>query len=505
MDFTFVIIADTHLPSVEGTAQYASLDWAIGDINNKKPAFAVVAGDITASGDIAAFEAFDERIKALSIPCYTVLGNADMRTYENAKYAHSLRTGYTIDMDKCRIVCLDTSDGEINPEDRATMKKCGEKDIIIMHHSLEGLDENSREFITEWASERSGVIIHAHSHRNRDYFIGKTHVIGIRCLDPDKSVEKEPCLSYFNVNDNGVKPSEVLFDFPCDNLKDFREKIGISCFDIYNDIDFATQNNVKNIEIRTFNGSDEELEFLRKRVKQWRNDGGEIVSVHMTNLRWNGSSIDGLDMWEKSVRIVKNVEAETVTIHPPRAVRIGDMSKGSPMWEYLVDYFYDRISELPQSTKAGIENIHSSAKEKDDEERFFGYTPQEILGFVDALNEKFGFERVGVVFDIGHARNNGPHGMRNTIGVWEKMVGRRTTAYHIHQVSRKDEGMANHTAISNWAGAPYICFTTFLWAWQSNTVNHRPMFMEMRHQDNCKITLDALEKYFKERFNMEVN
>ena len=51
MDFTFVIIADTHLPSIEGTPQYASLDWAIDNINEKKPSIAIVAGDITAAGD----------------------------------------------------------------------------------------------------------------------------------------------------------------------------------------------------------------------------------------------------------------------------------------------------------------------------------------------------------------------------------------------------------------------------------------------------------------------
>ena len=504
MEFTFAVIADTHLPSIEGTAQYASFEWAINNINEKKPSFAVVAGDLTAAGDISSFDAFSERIKNLNVPCHIVLGNADMRTPANIEYARKLRTGYTIETSDRKVVCLNTPDARIEADDRATMDECGDCDILIMHHSLEGLDEDSRAFITAWAEKRHGVIIHAHSHRNRDYFIENTHVFGIRCLDPDKSVEKEPCLSYFTVSDNDVILNEVLFDFPCDNLKDFREKIGISCFDIYNDIDFATENNVKNIEIRKFDGSDEELEFLIEKVSQWRENGGQIVSVHMPNLRWNGEGMDGLELWEKAIRIVKEVGAETVTIHPPRAVRIGDMSKGSTRWNYLVDYFFDRISELPESTKAGIENIHAGAKEKDDDERFFGFTPPEILGFVDSLNEKFGFERVGVVFDIGHARNNGPHGVRNTIGVWEKSVGSRTTAYHIHQVSRKEDKMANHTAIENWGGAPYICFTTFLWSWQTGVINHKPMFMEMRHQDNCKISLDSLSKYFKTRFNMDI-
>lgn len=499
MNFTFAIIADTHLPAIDATAQYASLEWAIENINEEKPSFAVVAGDLTAYGDKSAFKAFLEKQKKLCVPCYTVLGNADMRTAENTMYAHSLRTGYTIAVNGCKVVCVDTSGGSISADDRAAVEQCGDKDIIIMHHSIEGLDESSREFITAWAQKYSAYIIHAHSHRNRNYSIGETQVIGIRCLDPDKSIEKEPCLSYFDVDDNGITLREEVFDFPCDNLKDFRENIGISCFDIYNDIDFATQNNVKNIEIRKYDGSDAELEYLKEKVAQWRNDGGKLVSVHMPNLKWNKSGVDGLEMWDKAVRIVKTVGAETVTIHPPRAVCIGDMSADSPVWKYLVNYFYERISCLPEGTKAGIENIHSSAREKDDEERFFGYTPKEIINFVDALNKKFGFERVGIVFDIGHARNNGPHSGKNTIGVWEKMVGDRTTAYHIHQVGAGN-GYVNHTAIDNWAGGPYICFTTFLWAWQSGIINHRPMFMEMRNSSNCKITLDALEKYFTYRF-----
>ena len=502
MDFKFAVIADTHLPETGGTPQYASFNWAISDINEKMPDFVVVAGDLTAAGDIPAFEEFKKGTDMLKVPCYTVIGNADLRTPQNIDYAKKLRTGYLIDDFSRRIVLLDTSSGEITDSDRELLNKSGDNDIIIMHHSVEGLKEESREFLKNWANNRAGVIIHAHSHRNKNYFIGKTEVIGIRCLDPDKSVVKEPCLTYFTANEKEISMHEEIFDFPCDNLKDFRENIGISCFDIYNDIDFAMENNIKNIEIRKFDGSDDELEFLKKKVGEWRAWGGKNVSVHMTNLKWNGESVDGLDMWEKSVRIAKTVGAETVTIHPPRYVRIGDMVKGSKMWNYFVDYFYERIAELPKEINAGIENIHSSIREKDDDDRFFGYTPKENIEFVDALNEKFGFNRVGTVFDVGHARNNGPHGMRNTIGVWEKMIGKRTTAYHIHQIINVDDIMRNHNAIENWAGGPYICYQTFLWSWQADLVNHKPMFMEMKNKENCKITVDSLEKYLKERFNL---
>lgn len=498
MSLKFVVMADTHLPDVKGTAQYAALDWAIDDINKKQPQFAIMAGDITATGDICAFDAFSEKIKELKVPSYIVIGNSDLRTAANIGYAQKQRSGYTIEVDNTRIVCLNTPDANICESDRQEILKSGDGAVMVLHHSLEGLNADSREFLTNWASTHKGYIIHAHSHRNRDYYIEKTRVFGIRCIDPDKSIENPPCISYFEIDGEELKLTESCFDFPRDNMGDFREKLGISCFHIYDDIDFAMQNNIKNIEIRTYDGSDEELEFLKEKVAQWRVWGGACVSVHMPNLKWNGEGVDGIEMWNKAVRIARELKVETVTVHPPRYVRIGDMNQGGEIWNFLTEYFYERISELLTTTNVGIENIHSSDAEIDDENRCFGYKPEEILGFVDELNKKFGYERVGVVFDIGHAKNNGPHAARNTIGVWEKLVGQRTTAYHIHQVIMTEHGMENHTAITNWAGGPYICYSTFMWSWQNNVVNHKPMFMEMRKIESCETSIKALDKYIEE-------
>lgn len=492
---TFAVIADTHLTKLQGTSQYAAFHWAIEDVNLRKPDFAVIAGDLTAYGDMEAITFFKEKTAQIQVPYKAVLGNADLRTEANIPEAMTMCSKGVFEHEGRRIVCVNSADGHIYEDDRAEILKSGDGDILIMHHNIEPLDEETRDFLTNWAAANRGLMIHGHKHKDMDYMVGQTRCIGIRCLDPDKSIVKGPCFVYVTIEDEKVQVEERCFSFSHDNVRDFRENLGISCFDIYQDIDFAIQNHLKNIEIRKFTGSDEELEFLKEKVLQWRRQGGEIVSVHMPNQIWNGREIEGLDVWNGALRIAREVKAEAVTVHPPRRVRIGDMTCGSETWNQCLRYFAERVKELPLTTRIGMENMHSLEGEKDDEDRFFGYKPDEILAFVEALNQPYGYDRVGMVLDVGHARNNGPHFSKNVLSSWYKAVGQRTTAYHIHQTIQVDGKMVNHTAITNWNGAPCLCFISFLWAWQTNQINHCPMFMEMKTKENCMISLNAWNEY----------
>jgi len=497
MSIKFAVIADTHLPYLTETVQYAAFDWAIKEICKNAPDFTVFAGDATTYGDIEAFEFFEKKIKEFNMPCHVIMGNADLRKKETTEKAISLRNGFEFIKDGKEFICIDTSTAEIGEKDRERIEKSSSDAVIFMHHSVQGLHDNSREFLTNWANTHKGLIIHAHSHKSQDYYIGKTRVVGVRCIDPEKSVEAPPCITLFELSDDKLSYTEIPFDFPKDNIKDFRKHMGISCFDIYGDIDFAIENDLKAIEIRKFDGSDEELSFLINKVRDWREKGGETVSVHMPNLKWNGETFDGLSEWAGAVRIVKEVNAETVTVHPPRKVYISDMKRGSSFYINILNLFCEKLMEISEDIKMGIENIHFDIYDVDLNNRFFGYEPDELLGFVEDINKKFGFERVGNVFDIGHAKNNGPCYTRNTLGVWFEKIGKKITAYHIHQVAEGENGKINHAAITNWEGQRNICFTAFLWAWQTNRINHKSMFMEMRNRENCKISLDSLDRYLK--------
>lgn len=492
---TFAVVADLHLTKRKNTAQYAAFHWAIEDINQRRPDFVVIAGDNTAYGDREAIAFFKEKVKSIEVPYRVVTGNADIRTEATIPEALRMCSKAPLECMGRKIISVNTADAHIYEGDREAILDCGDEDILIMHHNMDALDEDSKAFLSAWAEEHKGLIIHGHNHRNRDYIVGQTRCIGIRCMDSDKAIGKGPCFVYFTVDGEDVQMEERPFLFSHSNVRDFKDRLGISCFDIYHDIDFAMENHIKNIEIRKFTGSDEELVYLKDKVLEWRKNGGDIVSVHMPNLYWNGEGVDGLDKWYDALRIVKTVQAETITIHPPRYILIKDMVPGSDAWEKLVAIFAERIKELPLTTKAGIENIHFLSRDISEEERYFGYLPEEILSFVEALNTPYGYERVGVVFDIGHARNNGPLFQRNVLSDWFEAVGRKTTAYHIHQSIPVPGHLQNHTAITNWEAAPSICFVSFIWAWQMNLINHCPMFMEMKTKENCKISLEAFYTY----------
>ena len=54
----------------------------------------------------------------------------------------------------------------------------------------------------------------AHSHDFKDYSFGKSRVICLRALDPDKSIGKPPCITYFEVTDRYMRYYESCFQIP---------------------------------------------------------------------------------------------------------------------------------------------------------------------------------------------------------------------------------------------------------------------------------------------------
>jgi len=134
-----------------------------------------------------------------------------------------------------------------------------------------------------------------------------------------------------------------------------------------------------------------------------------------------------------------------------------------------------------------------TAKEKDDEERRFGYTPKECKEFMHLVNAQFGFARVGLLLDVGHARNNAPFSGSHPIGAWYGEVGQHTLAYHIHQVEMNDTKMENHMPIRGLYG-PLISYCGFAYCWNRGILNRAPVFLEIRGgKDMYSISVDFFQ------------
>jgi NAD-dependent DNA ligase len=64
------------------------------------------------------------------------------------------------------------------------------------------------------------ILIHAHSHRFRDTQIGKSRVICIKALDPDKCIGSPPCITVFDIDKDNFSFTEKCFSSPKEEVKD---------------------------------------------------------------------------------------------------------------------------------------------------------------------------------------------------------------------------------------------------------------------------------------------
>lgn len=482
------VLCDLHLPMIKTASQYYALEWALQNIEAEKPDLTVIAGDITAAGDIMPMKHFIEGIK--KYPHMLLLGNADTRNefcYEDIKRLVPGTQHRTID--NCEILGINTPDARIEENDRLLLEECKDGAVIFAHHYPDALEADSREFLKEILSSKKLLYIHGHKHIEMESQIGDSVVLGVRGLDPDKA-KGVPCVSYFELSETEFNRYERCFELSARNMDDFKDYLGISCFSPEIDIEYAINRGIKNIEIRKY--SPEAFDSIIKDAERWRKHGGKYLSVHMPNLRLRDGKIQGVEEWDEAITLCNALEPDGVTIHVPRA-SCRDMIIDGWAWRAFLEIMTDKIANLPKKTRAGIENIHMPVKAENTPEREFGCVPEECLAWIRTINDRFGFERVGSLLDVGHASNNSVFNTRYTRSVWYEMLGAKTVAYHIHQVSPGEKGLINHNAIEDWFG-PKISYFSFWWAWQNNHINHAPMFLEVKNQQNCEVSLKSFEE-----------
>jgi len=482
------LVCDLHMVDNEKSSQWQFFTRAVRQLKKDGIKEVISLGDITSFGEYGAMQKY---IKELPTNGHRLLlGNSDVRNEQTQGVFCALSKSFDEVIDGRRIVGINTPYAKIDEEDCRVIKSMEDGDVLLMHHSVQGLCEESRNFLNTIGENTAITVIHAHSHKTQDYMLGKAHIIGIRALDPDKSIGGYPCITYLDTDDLSIE--ERCFGIEKRVAEGLSRFFGISCVDNHRDVNYAAENRVFGVELRC-NGRGWEPDLtLVPVIEQWRANGGGYLSVHMPNLRWADGEITGADAWMKAVEYAKTVGAQGLTIHPPR-VKKCDFPQ---VWDDFLKLYIYAAESMGDKVKLGIENLHMEKGEKDDDKRCFGYVPAEVSAWIDAINEKLGKpNRVGHTLDVGHARNNGLLSQKFPISRWYEIMGNRTVAYHIHQVVPGEAGMINHAAIENWLG-PIISYASFLHCWEKGALNHVPVFLEVKGSENYDKSIKAFNKTF---------
>jgi len=475
------VMCDMHLPENENAPQYDYFYRAVDYLENSDAQTVVVIGDITACGGKKAFKRYCEAMKELHH--ITISGNADVRTENPDLLAYAC--GGEINCGR-RILCLNTPFSRIEENDFAKISALSDGDIIMIHHSLTGLEEKSRNMLEDILNSKELILIHAHFHGFSDRTVGKSRVICVKALDGDKCIGTPPCITLFDIDENKFSFYEKCFGVSKSEVADFRDYMGVCCFDLDETIEYAIKNGIKNLELKKLSREETDIVAVCERIKRFRESGGRTLSMHMPNLRFDGENIIDTN-WDFAIELAKATGIEQFTIHPPR-ISVAQMREKA---EIFIDYLCDFMRQFPDA-KFGFENLHMNKNDVTDEIRGYGMIPEETLGIVDAVNKRLGAEKCGCVLDVGHAYNNRAYTGEYPIGVWYATVGNRTIAYHIHQVKRIDGVLHNHRGIDEWFG-PMISYSSFFHAWRSGLINKCPAFFEMRCFDDVKASLASYE------------
>lgn len=478
-------MCDLHLSDIKETLQYEVLDFALSDIQKECPNCIIYAGDVTCDGNIEVYKDFVSKASSLGIPFLFVPGNSDLRDARYRDEIKNISSPTLTVIDGKKIFAVNDCDGKISDSDLEAIKSADKDSIVFMHHPIISLNADSGGKMLAWrGTHPDAMLFYGHKHKPmRD---GRT--VALQTLDPDKSIDSAPCITYYDTETDELTPSYYSSEFP----SDLHNRLGISCYKVREHIALATKNKLKSLELRPSCIDIEESE-LTSLINGWREAGGENLSIHLPDISYaDGCAIPDENLG-KYINLANMLGANRFTQHVPKvSVQVvkADSSALSKIAECLASYF----GILDHDVVIGVENMHMTKKDDVNGERRFGYTPEECIEFMQILSSKTEC-KVGINFDIGHARNNPPFSQTNQISTWFAKLGKYIVGYHLHQVNgAPGEPMKNHLAFDS-IYSRLISLCSFFKCWETGRINKAPVVLEMRPEDAYEKTLKLFNSY----------
>ena len=482
------LLCDLHLPKERRAIQYDVLEWAIRDISEQRPDCILFAGDATADGDRDSFEFFLSRLESTGIPFLLVPGNSDLRDGASRAAIRGMVSECENVIGGVRIFAVNDCDRTVSDEQLCALERADAGSVVFLHHPIGCLYEPSRERMQRWRDSHPAVKL----------FFGHEHVssidgndVSLQALDPDKAIGECPCLTYF---ETGTGTMEKSF-FPCPLPDDLADCFGVSCYHPRDDIRFAIRHGLKYLELRPKILLEDEGE-IADLIAEWKKRGGVQLSVHLPDVSYQDGRAVAQPGYEELIALGIKLGAGRFTQHVPD-VPVAIAESDENVLPAIARFVSDRLRSVPPECTVGVENMHMTEKDEPNENRRFGYLPEEVLRF-ETLLKGLCRQKVGVNFDIGHARNNAPYSVRYPIGTWLAVLGGEIVGYHLHQVRENAGKYENHMPIEEVYGR-LISFASFFRCWSERRINHAPAIFEIRTKGGYEITLNAFRNAAHEK------
>ncbi|NOY80022.1 MAG: TIM barrel protein [Kiritimatiellaeota bacterium] len=506
------VIADTHIPNCADSAEEAALAWAVETCRRSEPDVVVFAGDLTACGLPGELDRLAGILRPLGLPSVSTPGNSDLRSSQTAARARRRLSAPTMQQfPGVTVLALDTSDGAVRPAERRRFAsglagvRTGSSKVVVTHWPPDELPAADRQWCASvFADNRVELVLAGHKHRDADTELAGVPIRQVRGLDPEKAIGAPPALTFFVRERGAWKRQETAWPagdprtWEPNEREGFLAQLGISTMSrTLADTAQAATVGARVLELRASAAMGVDGTELAAAVRRWRGAGGRELSVHLPDLRWDAKRgrTDGLPILRDAVSLSLRLGVERVTVHVPRAAA-KDMTPGNGGRQAMLAAFSAALGPLAEAgVILGVENLHRTPGEPDDDRGRFGCTPPECLAWLQDLTDVLpsSVPRPGLLLDLGHARNNPPLSRMWTVGRWLAEAGPCAVGYHVHQVTAK----GNHQPLREPFG-PAISLSALFWAWRACRTARAPMFLEIR-DESAMGSLRALRDFLQGR------
>lgn len=473
-------MCDLHLPFDKNALQYDVLDWAIQDIIKNQPDAVIFVGDMTCDGNINTFLYGLEKIKKIGIPFLFIPGNSDLRDSSSREIIKNYTSALINIINNVCFIAINDSDKTISEETFHALDDVDENCIVFMHHPIEEFSKDDKSKLLSWKETHlTTPLFYGHLHQD----LRKDNTFSLQALDPDKAIGECPCISYYDTVSRNIRKEHYQAPIP----KDFYAYFGLSVYRIKEDIEFAIKNKINYLELR-YDCIYENVELLLSLLSNWRNCGGKDISIHLPEIYYKNEQVVLHKDFDDLLNFAVKIKANRFTQHVPN-ISVKTINDNPKILDKISLALAEKLNKLPITFTLGVENMHMTEADEANENRRFGYLPEECLLFMYALRAKCKFF-VGINFDTGHARNNAPYSQKYQISTWLSQIGKYCVGYHIHQVLLTDTGFENHMPITDVYGQ-LISYASFFKCWETNRISKSPVVFEMRPDDAYEITLNA--------------
>ena len=253
-------MCDLHLPFDKNALQYDVLKWAIDDVVKKKADCIAFAGDVTCDGNEAVFDYFVNSMSSIDIPFLYIPGNSDLRNKESCKSLKHKASPCKNKIGEITIYAINDCERTISDNQLSEIDFADSDSIVFMHHPIQSLHDSSRAKFLKWReAHKNTKLFYGHLHRS-EFF---ENSISLQAMDPDKAIGENPCITYYDTSTKRLRKSYYFSPVP----NDIYDYFGISCYKPVEQIKFAIENKLKNLELRP-NCVDVEQGELLKYIEQ---------------------------------------------------------------------------------------------------------------------------------------------------------------------------------------------------------------------------------------------